>query len=102
MIPLEIIAWSVLAATVAWGLTLRYPPGAIGRGGAEASAEIRHAQAEAMRARARAAQLSRELASWTEGCRQGREDVLTLMPMLLAQPDPARIGSLVTEKDRPA
>jgi hypothetical protein len=102
MIPLEIIAWSVIAATVAWGLTLRHASAAIRRLRAEASAEIRHAQAEAMRARARAAQLSRELASWTEGCRQGREDVLTLMPMLLAQSDPARIASLATEKDSPS
>ena len=32
----------------------------------------------------RAAQLERELASWSAGCRQGREDVVSIVPMLLA------------------
>jgi hypothetical protein len=99
MIPLEILAWSAIAATVSWGLTLRRASAAISRLRLEASAEIQRAQAETARARARAAQLNRELASWTEGCRQGREEVLTLMPLLLAQSDPARTAGPVIEKD---
>ena len=39
------------------------------------------------------------LASWTDGCRQGREDMMTLMPLLLAQSDPARMVSPAAEKD---
>ena len=99
MIPLEIAAWAVIAATAAWGLTLRHASAVIRELRAEASGEIQRAQAEAMRARARAAQLSCELASWTDGCRQGREDMMPLMPLLLAQSDPARMVSPAAEKD---
>src|ERR1700691_5698868 len=78
----EIAAWAVIAATAAWGLTLWHASPVIRQVRAEASGEIQRALAEAARARARAAQLSRELASWTDGCRQGREDMMTLMPLL--------------------
>ena len=99
VIPLEIAAWAVIAATAAWGLTLWHASAVIRQVRAEASGEIQRAQAGAMRARARAAQLSRELASWTDGCRQGREDMMTLMPLLLAQSGPARMVSPAAEKD---
>lgn len=85
MIPLEIIAWSVISATTTWGLTLRHASAEIHRLRAEMRDEIRHSQAETARARTHAAQLSRELASWTEGCKQGRAEVMTLMPLLLAR-----------------
>lgn len=38
----------------------------------------------------RAAQLSGELASWTAGCKQGREDVITLISLILARANRAR------------
>ena len=89
MIALQIIAWSAMAAMVSWSLTRRHASAAIRRSRAEAQREIGIAHAETTRARARAAQLSRELASWTAGCKQGREDVITLMPLILAQANPA-------------
>jgi hypothetical protein len=46
--------------------------------------EIRRWQALAARERSRALQLERELARWSDGCRHGREDVVSMMPMLLA------------------
>jgi hypothetical protein len=86
---LVIIAWSMVAATVAWGLTLRRTAAAIAMLRADTAREIRYWQDQTARARTRTAQLERELASWAEGCRQGREDVASIMPMLLkahAQP----------------
>jgi hypothetical protein len=106
MIALEIMAWSAIAATLAWGVTLRHASAMIRQLRAEASAEIQRTRAETARSRAetararvRAAQLERELASWTEGCRQGREDVMALMPLLLARSDPARTASPGPEQE---
>jgi hypothetical protein len=47
------------------------------------------AQAETARTRTPAARLSGELASRTAGSKQGREDVIPLMPLILAQATPA-------------
>jgi hypothetical protein len=55
MIPLEIAAWAVIAATAAWGLTLRHASAVIRGVRAEASGEIQRAQAEAARPGARGA-----------------------------------------------
>jgi hypothetical protein len=84
MTVLWIILWSAIAATVAWGLTLRGAAAATAAEREAAQREIRQWQDRAVRARLRADQLERELASFSEGCRQGREDVLSIVPMLLA------------------
>ncbi|HUZ24036.1 MAG TPA: hypothetical protein VMV07_09755 [Streptosporangiaceae bacterium] len=81
---LTIICWSVVAATVAWGLTLRRAAAAIAILRLDTEREIRHWQDQAARARSRAVQLERELVRWSDGCRQGREDVVNMVPMLLA------------------
>ena len=81
---LGILGWSVIAATLAWGLTLRHASATIAAVRAEAEREIRHWAALAARERTRAVQLERELERWCEGCRQGREDVASIVPMLLA------------------
>ena len=47
------------------------------------------AQAETARTRTPAARLSGELASRTAGSKQGRGDVIPLMPLILAQATPA-------------
>jgi hypothetical protein len=46
------------------------------------------AQAETSRTRTPAGRLSGELASRTAGSKQGREDVIPLMPLILAQATP--------------
>jgi hypothetical protein len=84
MSVLTTICWCAIAATTAWGLTLRRANAAIAEVRASSRREIRHWQDEAARARSRASQLEGELASWSEGCRQGRADVVSLMPALLA------------------
>jgi hypothetical protein len=81
---LSILGWSVIAATLAWGLTLRHASATIAALRADAEREVRHWSALATRERTRAIQLERELERWCEGCRQGREDVASIVPMLLA------------------
>jgi hypothetical protein len=81
---LGILGWAVIAATLAWGLTLRHASETIAALRVEADREIRHWSALAARERTRAMQLERELGRWAEGCRQGREDVVSIVPMLLA------------------
>ena len=84
MSTLATIAWSTIAAVAAWGLTLAYATAAISRLQAERRKEVKHWQAEAIRARAHAAQLAQDTAAWAAGCKQGREDVMTIMPLLVA------------------
>jgi hypothetical protein len=81
---LVIIGWSVIAAACTWGFAARRMAATIARLRADTRREIGHWQDQAARARTRAAQLERELASWSAGCRQGREDVVNIVPMLLA------------------
>jgi hypothetical protein len=81
---LGILGWSVIAATLAWGLTLRHAGATMAARRADAEREIRHWAALAARERTRAVQLERELERWSDGCRQGREDVASIVPMLLA------------------
>jgi hypothetical protein len=81
---LTIIGWSVIAATAAWGITLRRAAAAIAAVRADAEREITHWRDLATRERSRSVQLHRELVSWSDGCRQGREDVASIVPLLLA------------------
>jgi hypothetical protein len=46
--------------------------------------ELRHWQDQAARERTRSIQLHRELASYSDGCRQGRQDVASIVPLLQA------------------
>src|SRR5689334_18293346 len=84
MRDLVIIGWSLFAAACTWGLAARRMTATIARLRADTHCEIGHWQDQAARARARTAQLERELASWSAGCRQGRDDVVSIVPMLLA------------------
>jgi hypothetical protein len=81
---LTIIGWSVIAATAAWGVTLRRAGAAIAALRADTEREITHWRELATRERSRSVQLHRELLSWSDGCRQGREDVASIVPLLLA------------------
>jgi hypothetical protein len=46
--------------------------------------EIVQWQERAERANAEAQRLAREAESWSAGCKQGREDVISIMPLLVA------------------
>jgi hypothetical protein len=50
----------------------------------EARKEIQHWRDEAARARSHAAQIARDAANWAAGCKQGRDDVITVVPLLIA------------------
>jgi len=81
---LEALGWSVLAAAAAWAITLGWAWTAIARNRKSAEDELQYWQAEAVRARDMVIQLRQERAAWSSGCRQGREDVIAIMPLLVA------------------
>lgn len=81
---LEIFVGSLVAAAAAWGITLSWASAAFARSRKEADDELHYWQAEAVRARELVAQLKQERAVWSRGCRQGREDVIAIMPLLVA------------------
>ena len=52
--------------------------------------EVRHWQEAAARATAEAARIAREADAFKDGCKHGREDVISIMPLLVAaQQNPA-------------
>jgi hypothetical protein len=83
MVP-EVIGWSVTAAAVAWGLTRSWASMAIARCRAAMQDEIDYWQAEAMHARRMVAQLKQEAVVWSRGRENGREDLIAMMPLLVA------------------
>ena len=84
MTMIEILGWSLVAAGAAWGITLAWASAAFARSRQAADDELKYWQAEAARARELVAQLKQERAVWSRGCRQGREDVIAIMPLLIA------------------
>jgi hypothetical protein len=81
---LDIFGWSFAAAAAAWGLTLYWANLALSHMRASMQDEVEYWQAEAVRARELAAQVRHEIATWSRGARQGREDVMAIMPLLVA------------------
>ncbi len=86
-----VITLMVMAAVLAWGLTMVRAAAQISRLRDEMSRleqrtrrEIQHWKDEAARARTHAAQVARDSATWAAGARQGREDVITVVPLLIA------------------
>jgi hypothetical protein len=78
------IAWATIAAVTAWGLTWARAAAAISRLREQMRQEVRHWQDESARAKARAAQLAKDIATWTAGCKQGRDDLVTVLPLIIA------------------
>jgi hypothetical protein len=68
----------MIGAVVAWGLTRGHAAGQMSRLRAQLQARIGYWQDEAERARAQAARVGEQAAAWAAGCRQGREDVMSL------------------------
>lgn len=106
MNPLTTAALMIMAAVTAWGFTmvrasaqqsrLRAEMARVER---EARREIRHWQDEASRARTHAAQIARDAANWAAGCKQGREDVATVVPLLLAAQEKGAGGGPGSQHD---
>jgi len=80
----NIIGWSFVAAATAWGLTLSWAKHAMTRSKAAMDDQVRYWAAEAVKARDVAAQLKHEMAILSKGRQQGREDVIAIMPLLIA------------------
>jgi hypothetical protein len=88
---LETIAWAIIAAVATWGFTLRRAAQDIGRLAAANRTEVAYWKNETARARAHAAQVTQGKAAWAAGCQQGRDDVISVVPLIIAAqlPDPA-------------
>ena len=81
----------IMAAVIAWGCTMVFAAtrhsrlrDEIGRIDQMARREIQHWKEEAARARSHAAQLARDSETWAAGHKQGRDDVITVVPLLIA------------------
>lgn len=81
---LETIGWVIVAAVGAWGLTLAHATSAISRLDASRRREIQYWKDEAARARAHAAQVTQDAAAWAAGNRQGRDEVISIVPLIMA------------------
>jgi hypothetical protein len=81
---LDLIGWSFVAAVTAWGITLSWAKAALAQSRTMLEEDIRYWHAEAIKARELAAQLKREIATWSQGCQQGRNDVIAIVPLLIA------------------
>jgi hypothetical protein len=84
---LDVIGWSFVAAVTAWGVTLSWAKFALSHTRAAMEDQIRYWHAEAVKARELAAQLKHEITAWSKGCQQGRQDVMAIMPLLVAEQD---------------
>ncbi len=81
---LDLIGWSFVAAVTAAGITLSWARLALAQSRSNLQEDVRYWHAEAIKAREHAAQLTHEIATWSRGCQQGREDVIAIMPLLVA------------------
>jgi hypothetical protein len=81
---LETIGWIIVAAVAAWGLTLAHATSAISRLDASRRREIKYWKDECARARAHAAQVTQDAAAWAAGNRQGRDEVISIVPLIMA------------------
>ncbi|HUL28197.1 MAG TPA: hypothetical protein VLW44_20740 [Streptosporangiaceae bacterium] len=73
-----------IGAAVGWWRGLARADAAIARARAAMAHETRHWQDAAARATAEAARVAREAQTWAAGCRQGRDDVISIVPLLMA------------------
>ena len=93
MIPVAAIA-PAISASVAWVAARSWARvkmrSELGRARAHMRREVRHWQEAAARATAEAARVASEAEAFKDGCKHGREDVISIMPLLVAaQQNPA-------------
>ena len=79
-----ILVWFLAGAIAGWGLTSLRAARAISAAREQMRREIRHWQSETERYKAVAERQAQDKVAWAAGCRQGRDDVITIVPMLLA------------------
>jgi hypothetical protein len=88
---LTVATLMIMAAVMAWGFTMVFASAHHSRMRDEMAQteqrlrrEIQQWKDEAARARSQAAQVARDSATWAAGCKQGRDDVITVVPLLMA------------------
>jgi len=79
-----ILVWFLAGAIAGWGVTSLRAAGTMSRAREQMRREIRHWQSETERYKAIADRHAQDKAAWAAGCKQGRDDVITIVPMLLA------------------
>jgi hypothetical protein len=87
MTVLYCITWAVIAAGAVWAITEARTFAAMSRLAAKMREEISHCQDETSRARARAAQIARDAAIRAEGWKEGRDDVVAIIPLIVSPRD---------------
>ncbi len=87
MTVLYCIAWSTIAAMVTWAITMARCSALISRLEQDGRAEIAYWQAETSRARATAAQITRDAATRADAWKKGRDDVIAIMPLIASARD---------------
>ncbi len=86
-----------LAGATGWGFAKVKASAMLAREHAKMRKEILRCQDETAVARVRAAQLEQEITTWYKGCQQGREDVMAVMPLLLAAHTKLARGDSIAE-----
>jgi hypothetical protein len=80
----EIIGWSMVAAVVGWRLAWHRARTAIDRAVTQAHTDSWQLRAEVDRWKTNSIRLSKEIAAWKAGHQEGRADVVSIVPMLIA------------------
>lgn len=91
MIALTFLIGAAIGGAAAWWFASQRAAEILMQARTAMHREIRHWQQAAARANSEVQRLAREAESWSAGCRQGREDVISIMPLLVAaQQQPAQ------------
>jgi hypothetical protein len=81
------LIWVLIGVALGWRFGSRHSTSqALTRARQQMRQEIRYYQEAAERSKARADQLAQENEAWAAGYRQGREDVISIVPHIAAQP----------------
>ena len=87
MTALYCIMWAAIAAAAAWGIATARGCAANARLRAQMRREIGYWQDETTRARALAAQTARDAATRATAWKEGRDDVMAIMPLIVSARD---------------
>jgi hypothetical protein len=84
MTMLILLLGAVLGMPIGRWLTMRRAEATVSQAEARMRRELAHWQDVAARATAEAARIAREADAFKAGCKHGREDVISIMPLLVA------------------
>ena len=84
MAVLMLLIGAAIGVPVGRWLAMRRAAATLSRAEAEMRRELAHWQEAAARASAEAARVAREAEAYKAGCKHGREDVISIMPLLVA------------------